>query len=221
MNLQGDTELKKGEYYKELYEKELKKNEELTSRLVDIEAQNADLNYKLDKIRKSRLWKSIYPFRLAYSHLRNLITRIRRYGNLRNLKAKIDSKRIERAAYKSYGTMSMPNEAERKEQREAVFNRKITFSILVPLYNTPREFLTQMIDSVTAQTYAGWELCLADGSDDEHGYVGDICREYADRDKRILYKKLEKNLGISGNTNMCLEMATGEYIALFGHDDLL
>ena len=120
MNLQGDTEQKKGEYYKELYEKELKKNEELTARLVDVEAQNADLNYKLDKIRKSKIWRSIYPFRLAYSHLKNLITRIRRYGNIRNLKAKIKSKRIERAAYKSYGTLSMPDEAARKEQSETV-----------------------------------------------------------------------------------------------------
>lgn len=221
MNLQGDTELKKGEYYKELYEKELKKNGELTARLVDIEAENADLNYKLDKIRKSKLWRSIYPFRLAYSHLRNLITRIRRYGNIRNLTAKIRSKRIERAAYKSYGTLSMPDEETRKKQSETVFETKITFSILVPLYNTPKNFLTQMIDSVVAQTYKGWELCLADGSDDGHKEVGDICREYAEKDKRIKYKKLEKNLGISGNTNKCLEMATGEYIALFDHDDLL
>ncbi len=221
MNLQGDTELKKGEYYKELYEKELKKNEELTAKLVDIEAENADLNYKLDKIRKSKLWRSIYPFRLAYSHLRNLITRIRRYGNIRNLMAKIKSKRIERAAYKSYGTLSMPDEETRRKQSEVVFETKITFSILVPLYNTPKDFLTQMIDSVIAQTYGGWELCLADGSDEEHKEVGDICREYSGRDKRIKYKKLENNLGISGNTNKCLEMATGEYIALFDHDDLL
>ena len=78
-----------------------------------------------------------------------------------------------------------------------------------------------MIDSVTAQTYGGWELCLADGSDAEHAFVGEICDEYAAKDSRILYKKLEKNEGISGNTNQCLEMATGEYIGLFDHDDIL
>ena len=65
MNLQGDTEQKKFDYYKDLYEKELKKNEELTEYIVDLEARNADLTYKLDKIRKSKLWKSIYPIRLA------------------------------------------------------------------------------------------------------------------------------------------------------------
>ena len=221
MNLQGDTEQKKFDYYKDLYEKELKKNEELVSQIVDLEAKNADLTYKLDKIRKSKLWKSIYPIRLAYSHFKNLITRIKRYGNIRNLFAKIKSKRIERAAYKSYGTLSMPDEATRKEQQSTVFEKKIRFSILVPLYNTPKRFLTEMIESVKAQTYENWELCLADGSDEQHAEVGDICREYAAADKRILYKKLDENLGISGNTNMCLEMAAGDYIGLFDHDDIL
>ncbi|MCR5420500.1 MAG: glycosyltransferase family 2 protein [Lachnospiraceae bacterium] len=221
MNLQGDTEQKKGDYYRELYEKELKKNEELTLKLVDMEALNADLTYKLDKIRKSKLWKSIYPFRLAYSHLKNLVIRIKRYGNLKNLLKKIESKKIERAAYKSYGTLSMPDENEAKRQRETIFEKDIKFSILVPLYNTPRSFLTQMIESVKAQTYENWELCLADGSDDEHKEVGNIVFEYIKSDDRIKYKKLTDNLGISGNTNKCLEMAAGDYIALFDHDDLL
>ena len=72
-----------------------------------------------------------------------------------------------------------------------------------------------------AQTYGGWELCLADGSDNEHAFVGEICKKYASEDSRILYKKLDKNEGISGNTNQCLQMATGEYIGLFDHDDIL
>lgn len=71
------------------------------------------------------------------------------------------------------------------------------------------------------QTYGNWELCLADGSDDAHAYVGEICRELAGKDERIRYRKLEKNEGIAGNTNQCLTMATGEYIGLFDHDDML
>ena len=94
-------------------------------------------------------------------------------------------------------------------------------SILVPLYNTPKDFLHEMIQSVTTQTYGNWELCLADGSDSEHVFVGEICKEYAKNDKRVVYHKLEKNEGISGNTNACLKLATGEYIALFDHDDIL
>lgn len=62
---------------------------------------------------------------------------------------------------------------------------------------------------------------MADGSDTEHVSVESICREYAKKDSRIHYRRLEKNLGISGNTNACLEMVTGDYIGLFDHDDLL
>ena len=135
-----------------------------------------------------------------------------------------------------YGTASFPTEERRRAEEETVFPHMVKFSILVPLYNTPREFLTAMLDSVVAQTYKNWELCLADGSDiggsigsgGNHSYVGEICREYqkADREKnggqgRIIYQKLEKNEGISGNTNRCLALATGEYIGLFDHDDIL
>ncbi|MCR4806966.1 MAG: glycosyltransferase family 2 protein [Lachnospiraceae bacterium] len=212
---------RENEYYKDLYEKERLKCEDLTARIVDLEAENADLNYKLDKIRKSKLWKSIYPIRLAWSHIKNLFDRIKRYGNLKNLIAKIKSKRIERAAYKSYGTLSMPDDEVRRQQEETVFDRDVKISILVPLYNTPDLFLREMIDSVRKQTYKNWELCLADGSDDDHKEVGETCLKYASEDPRIVYKKLEENLGISGNTNRCLEMATGDFIGLFDHDDIL
>lgn len=112
--------------------------------------------------------------------------------------------------------------AQRREQEEnAQFPKDIKFSVLVPLYNTPESFLKAMIESVQAQTYRNWELCLADGSDKENSYVGEICKKYADGDKRIKYERLERNLGISENTNACIRMATGEYIALFDHDDLL
>lgn len=111
---------------------------------------------------------------------------------------------------------------ERRKREEAYeFPQKIKISILVPLYNTPKQFLVEMIKSVTDQTYKNWELCLADGSDDEHAFVGEYCQSLAKDDSRIVYKKLEKNEGISENTNACIKMASGEYIALFDHDDVL
>lgn len=94
-------------------------------------------------------------------------------------------------------------------------------SVVTPLYNTPLEFLQQMIDSVRNQTYSNWELCLADGSDAEHAQVGELVQKLSAIDSRIRYRKLEKNGGISENTNAAMEMATGDYIALFDHDDLL
>lgn len=106
-------------------------------------------------------------------------------------------------------------------QQKAAFPKDIKFSILVPLYNTPEQFLREMIASVQHQTYTNWELCLADGSDDQHPEVGELVQKLAQEDPRIRYKKLEENMGISGNTNACLDMATGDYIGLFDHDDLL
>ena len=204
-----------------MYEKEVLKNEELVQTIVGLEAANADLNYKLDKVRKSRLWRATYPVRLCFSHLRNLVTRIKSYGNIRNILVKVKSKLIERKAYKSYGTLSLPDEAERRKEAGEVFPRDIVFSILVPLYNTPEGFLREMIESVLTQTYGKLELCLADGSDGEHGNVEAICREYAKKDARVKYLRLEKNEGISGNTNECFKLATGDYIGLFDHDDIL
>ena len=109
---------------------------------------------------------------------------------------------------------------ELQAQRQQHFPTEPLFSIIVPLYNTPGDFLEEMLQSVLAQTYSKWELCLADGSDNGT-QVEDICRRYAREDDRIHYRRLPQNLGISGNTNACLDMAAGDYICLFDHDDLL
>ncbi|MBR1779546.1 MAG: glycosyltransferase [Clostridia bacterium] len=110
---------------------------------------------------------------------------------------------------------------ERLEQESAKFDKDIKFSIVVPLYNTPIKFLQAMIESVQAQTYKNWELCLADGSDESHGNVEKCVGGYINKDRRIVYKKLAKNAGIAENTNAALDMASGEYICLLDHDDVL
>lgn len=115
----------------------------------------------------------------------------------------------------------LPSKEELLRQRNVKFNGKITFSILVPLYNTPIHFLEEMVQSVVEQSYTDWELCMADGSDEAHGEVGRWCEEFAEKDARMKYKRLAENRGISENTNACMEMAAGDYIALFDHDDLL
>ena len=115
----------------------------------------------------------------------------------------------------------LPSEQELVEQRGTQFEKTPVFSVVVPLYNTPERYLKEMLDSVCTQTYPYWELCLADGSDVEHPEVEKICCDYAKKDSRIRYQKLEKNEGISENTNRAVEMAEGDYIALLDHDDLL
>ncbi|MBO6137032.1 MAG: glycosyltransferase family 2 protein [Lachnospiraceae bacterium] len=215
-------------YYKDLYESEVKKREELTRELVRVEEENAELHRKIDTLKSSFMFKLIKPFRNMWARLKNAFIRVKRYGNLRNVIEKLKSKRVEMSAYKRYGTRSLPDEETRKAQENHKFSEEHIFSILVPLYNTPEKYLREMIESVTAQTYSGWQLVLSDGSDDEHPEVGRIVREYIDKDagisptgkSRIAYKKI-KNQGISGNTNECYEMVEGDYIGLCDHDDLL
>ncbi len=123
--------------------------------------------------------------------------------------------------YKKRLKNSLNYKKKLQKQRETVFSKHIKFSVLVPLYNTPKRFLKEMIESVLAQTYENFELCLADGSGEEFSYVGEICEKYALKDSRVKYKKLEKNLGISENTNACIDMSSGDFLVLFDHDDLL
>ena len=208
-------------YYKDLYEREKAKNEKLTYRLADSQREVEDLTRKLNKIKGSVFWKLAKPFRVVINYLIATKNRILCHGNPKGIARKLVNKYREKKAIKIHGTGSFPTVAERKVQEETKFEKDIKISILVPLYNTPEKFLREMIDSVQAQTYGGWELCLADGSDKEHAFVGEICQKYCEGDARIVYKKLDKNEGISGNTNRCYEMATGNYIGLFDHDDLL
>lgn len=209
------------DYYKTALVREKEKNNALAGKLADAENKINDLQQKLDKIKNNPFWKMTKPFRVVIHWCIRMKDRITRLGSPKNILRKLKSKKIEHKAMKRYGTESFPTPEQIADMRAHVFPQEIKFSILVPLYNTPSKFLREMIDSVVAQTYHNWELCLADGSDDAHAYVGEICRKYQENDSRIVYKKLEKNEGISGNTNQCYTMATGNYIALFDHDDIL
>ena len=95
-----------------------------------------------------------------------------------------------------------------------------TISILTPLYNTPEKYLREFLDSFVGQTAPNGQLCLADASDAQHGDVQRIVEEYQAKNQRIVYKKIE-NKGIAANTNAAAQLATGEYLALADHDDIL
>lgn len=112
-----------------------------------------------------------------------------------------------------------PDAAELKRQRGFKFSRSPKVSIVVPVYNPPAEYLEAMIDSVKQQTYANWELCLADASPKE--YVRPILEKAATSDSRIKVKFLEANGGIVGNSNAAAALATGDFVGLLDHDDTL
>lgn len=122
--------------------------------------------------------------------------------------------------YKEFRKKYEITEAEIEKQRTVEFAYSPKFSIVVPLYKTRPKYLQELIDSVIDQTYTNWELCLADGSG-KNSPLSSQVQEYADKDKRIRYRLLEENKGISENTNAAIAMAEGEYIVLADHDDVV
>lgn len=220
-NIENKEDGKGTEYYRDAYLHEKKRGEELESKLSYTEIRDRQLSDRLDKIKGSWVWKASLPARGCIHFFVRNAQRLGYYGSAKGVIRKLKSKSIERRARLQHGTASFPDDAERDRESSEKFERNIKFSIIVPLYNTPERFLREMIDSVCAQTYKNWQLCLGDGSDQEHSYVEKICMEYAEKDERICYRRLEKNEGISGNTNQCLRFADGDYIALLDHDDVL
>lgn len=161
---------------------------------------------------------------------------LRQYGLrafFKKLNRKIKGNQID---YNGWRKQILRTPEELEAQRKAVFPIMPKFSIVVPLYRTPEPFLREMIDSVRAQTYGNWELCLADGSHEagetEAGVpdrnaaeaersVRKVIEEYQKADPRIRCRVLPENLGIAGNTNEALSMAEGDYIVFLDHDDIL
>lgn len=110
-----------------------------------------------------------------------------------------------------------PKDADLKKQMSVKFELEPKISVVVPMYNTKEKFFKELIKCMMDQTYSNWELCLADGSPKQN----DNLKKYYEQDERIKYKFLNGNLGIAGNSNAAIEMATGDYIALLDHDDVL
>ena len=157
---------------------------------------------RFDGVRDTWYWKASKPLRVVVHFFLRMRNAYIHYGGFKGMYKRWRQKRGEAVKRVDFGTKSFPDEARRKEEENTVFPRDIKISVLVPLYNTPEKFLREMIDSVRNQTYKNWELCLADGSDEKHADVGEVCRQYGEEDSRIRYQKIEKNLGISGNTNV-------------------
>lgn len=205
----------------------------LENRIIELENELVTLQSAYSSVVNSTMWKITAPLRVVVDCTKKFMMRFRVtrcfYSLLSSWKNNGISKTLKRVKRKivpdsQYDSIIkdffLPASA-REAQLAVKFDRNIKISIVVPLYNTPKKFLKEMIQSVIDQTYKNWELCLADGSDKNHDYVELAVRRFLEKEPRIKYKRLEKNLGISENTNACIEMATGEFIGLFDHDDLL
>ncbi len=155
---------------------------------------------------------NFYTVKKGFSYLRQ-------YG-FREFRVRL-SERFEEteADYANWCAHTTPTAKELKQQSGKHWTNPVRISVLVPVYCTPEPYLKEMIESVQAQSYPFWELCLADASPKDAG-TSELIAPYLE-DKRILYHSLGENRGIAENTNEALRFATGEYVAFLDHDDLL
>lgn len=166
--------------------------------------------------------------RLAEDKRNDYITRARNYIAMYGMKrfivkavGKLTGKSIKDPTNIYFNKIN-PNEARLKEQRDYKFVSNYKFSILIPVYRPDVKFFTLMLDSIVAQTYDNWQICLADGSGE--GYtVENVVRPYIEKygEDKVKYIKLENNLGIAENTNAAMRMADGDFIVFGDHDDKL
>lgn len=108
----------------------------------------------------------------------------------------------------------------RQSTESELWVRKPKISLLVPVLNTPTNFLEEMFSSVAKQSYRNWELCLVDAGSTEVATL-EVLKSWVARESRIRFERLEANLGIAENTNRALKPATGDFVACLDHDDLL
>lgn len=123
--------------------------------------------------------------------------------------------------YHRWYLKTKPKKEELQKQRAYDFGENAPkFSIVIPLYKTPRQYLQELIQSIRNQTYQNFEVCFADGSPIDAKLDASVSF-YSKKDPRFKYHFIGENKGISGNTNEALKMATGDFIVLCDHDDLL
>ncbi|MEB3884176.1 tetratricopeptide repeat protein [Lyngbya sp. CCY1209] len=129
---------------------------------------------------------------------------------------------IDQESYEQWLRENLPRPADLRQMSQAVnyLGYKPIISVIMPVYNTPERFLRQAIESVTNQVYPNWELCIADDNSTEP-WVQPILEEYARKDNRIKVAFRTENGHICAASNSALELATGEYIALLDHDDVI
>jgi O-antigen biosynthesis protein len=119
-------------------------------------------------------------------------------------------------AFNEYGLEELNHQSRVSDK----FLQKPLISIIMPVFNTPVNYLRSAIESVLSQTYPNWELCIANGNP-QADWVIEILNEYNKKDERIKIIQLLSNLGIAGNSNEAIELVNGEFIAFLDHDDCL
>ncbi|MBR3348587.1 MAG: glycosyltransferase, partial [Solobacterium sp.] len=153
-------------------------------------------------------------------NIRKFYAYTRSDGLMRTIRRTLQYQGLGNIDYNKWFLRNRITEDEIRIQKEHHFAYAPMISLIVPTFNTKERFFREMADSVIAQTYPNWQLCIADGSAADNP-CRTLIQQYAEKDSRIKYVFLDENYGISGNTNKALELAEGEYTALYDHDDFL
>jgi GT2 family glycosyltransferase/glycosyltransferase involved in cell wall biosynthesis len=109
---------------------------------------------------------------------------------------------------------------ENQRSDSAKWTTRPKISLLLPIFDPPPKFLDELLGSIQGQTYGNWEACLVDGGSQSPATTA-VLKKWTKNDSRLRLKPLPKNLGVAGNTNCALRIATGDFVALVDHDDLL
>jgi GT2 family glycosyltransferase/SAM-dependent methyltransferase len=194
----------------------------LTCRVSEARPDFSELAVSLKRISKSRALLSIVrsnpaTMRSAYALLRTQGARSAIGSIMRPaIPVATDSYQTWIATYESIGR----DEQDLIRRHIAQLPARPTFSILVPVYETPLEALREMVASVRAQIYPHWELCIADDCS-KAPHIRAFLEDQAGEDARIKLVFRQENGNISACSNSALELATGAYLALVDHDDVI
>lgn len=205
----------------------LQQTDKINFQTEQISSQTEQINMlknQYNNIINSKSSRIIKPLRLCIRGIRS----IKNEGviaTLRKVKNKISNKHENEKLneQQNWELLSIIEVSEgiQEMQKKEHFQNEYKVSIITPLFNTPQNFLVELLDSVKNQTYGNWEFCLVNFSTTDFDRVDQVCKEYAKVDSRISYHVADENRGISENTNTCISYATGEYIGLLDHDDVL
>ena len=142
---------------------------------------------------------------------------LKRYGVL-NLLRKITEKASRGFDISEEFACENLTDEELLKQRNYKFLYSPVISIVMPVYNPDDRYFRQTLNSIKNQSYENWQLCIGDAGNNKKNK---ILEEIFGNDDRVKYLDIPVNYGISGNSNKTLELATGGYIGLMDHDDIL
>ena len=186
---------------------------EKKSRLI-LETESIKQSDKILRMQKSFSWKITSPLRF----LRRKLLDPREKSVYSNPKSKNEGKSYQDWIQK-YDTITHDRiNSFRKEFED--LKEKPLFSIIMPVYDPPKKFFEEALQSVINQVYTNWELCIADDRSTQP-YVHEIIKKYSKKFPKIKVHINEKHAHISETSNNALKIAEGEFVVLMDHDDLL